>query len=692
MLDRRGFVKFVAGGAVGTLLSPMVFKITDDISIWSQNWPWIPKNVDGVSEYVPTVSKLCPSGCGLSVRTVGGRPVKVEGLPGHPLSDGKMSALAAAEVQMLYSPARLKRPLRRSSDGAMVSVTWEEAAHILEEKLGSIKGTPGKLAVLSGDENGTANEVLSAFAAGFGSEDFFLMPGEAQPAAKAWSLMGGSGQVGYDIENSDFVLAIGADFLESWGAVIRNRRAFSETHPHGEEPSAKYVYAGPVQGNTAAGCDQWIPVRPGTEAVFALGLANALVGMGAYAYADDFQSFKGLIAGFTEDKVEQVCGTPSGLVKMLAAEMKKADKPLVLAGSGFAQGAGAATVLAGLALNALLGRIGEEGGITPLQDFPQVVEGAASREAMLEADFLAWLAKVGSGEEKPEVLLIHEANPVYALPQAARTAEVLAHIPFKVSFTSFLDETAKECDLVLPVPMGLERWDDVASPYGVGRATYSVAVPVADPVYKGMPAADFLFALGRKFGVDLGFSSMKEVVEAKTEAIGADFDSLTDGEAYVSDETDLPGTLALRADILAEAAGGETDAAFPVALAPVNKLNIGTRYVATPPANLKTIRENELLGTEFFVHMNRKTAASAGVGEGSRILLKSAAGECRARVHISESVMTGVAAAPLGFGHTASDDYSRGKGDNVAKLLAVGTEPATGISVWNGVHVSIAKI
>ena len=43
MLDRRGFLKFIGGAAVGTLATPVVWQGLDDISIWSQNWGWIPK-------------------------------------------------------------------------------------------------------------------------------------------------------------------------------------------------------------------------------------------------------------------------------------------------------------------------------------------------------------------------------------------------------------------------------------------------------------------------------------------------------------------------------------------------------------------------------------------------------------------------------------------------------------------------
>jgi hypothetical protein len=47
-------------------------------------------------------------------------------------------------------------------------------------------------------------------------------------------------------------------------------------------------------------------------------------------------------------------------------------------------------------------------------------------------------------------------------------------------------------------------------------------------------------------------------------------------------------------------------------------------------------------------------------------------------------------AAPLGFGHTAWDEYSRGLGDNAYKVLAAADDPETGLSVWSDTRVNIA--
>lgn len=88
--------------------------------------------------------------------------------------------------------------------------------------------------------------------------------------------------------------------------------------------------------------------------------------------------------------------------------------------------------------------------------------------------------------------------------------------------------------------------------------------------------------------------------------------------------------------------------------------------------------------------MNAKTAKKLGKSEGSIVKLSGAGGECAVRIHINEGVMNDVIAAPLGFGHTAWDVYSSGKGENISKILTVGTESGTGLSVWSSSFVSIA--
>ena len=89
-IDRRSFLSFAIGGAAGTALSPLPWKLTDDLSIWSQNWDWTPVPQKGETTYVNSTCTLCPGGCGVSVRLVDDRVVKIEGQAGHPVSNGSI--------------------------------------------------------------------------------------------------------------------------------------------------------------------------------------------------------------------------------------------------------------------------------------------------------------------------------------------------------------------------------------------------------------------------------------------------------------------------------------------------------------------------------------------------------------------------------------------------------------------------
>ncbi|OEU70846.1 MAG: molybdopterin oxidoreductase, partial [Desulfovibrio sp. S3730MH75] len=680
-IDRRTFIQLVTGGVVGSLFTPVIWKSLDDAAIWSQNWSWIPRLKYGQITEQATISKFGPSPCSLMVKSVAGSPYVAKGNAENEMSKGGVDAISAGGAQLLYSPSRVKGPMKKVADGKYESISWEDAEKMLSEKLSAVKGQAGKLAIVSGDATGTSTEVLSAFAAGMGSKDCYLMPGDEQAAAVALENMGGSGQIGYDLDNSDFVLLIGADAMNSWGSVVRNQRVYADKRPTGGDIESVYVYAGPFLNSTAAISDKWVPVAPGTGAIFSLGLAYHMLKSGASASVADFADFKTLVMSrFTPDKVEKAIGVAPGVMAGLAKQLMSASAPLVISGSEFGQGAGAVDIIAASALNMLLGRVGEQGGMKLLTDLPLAVDAAASRAELSSRDFAGYLAAVATDKVKaPEVMMAYEANPVYAMPQATTMAAAIAKVPFLVSFSTWMDETASTADLIMPNPHSFERFDDAQTPYGVGTAMLSACAPVVEPLYNGKSTVDVILGVASGLGIDLGYESVEAVLQAKAEKAGADWDSLVEGAAYVSDYTES-GPLKFAASVLSKAVtmpkGGE------IALAPYAKLNVGSSTMAIPPLNCVTVSKFELQGKDLFVQINGKTAKKLNASEGSTVKLSGAGGECVARVHINEGVMNDVIAAPLGFGHTAWDEFSRGKGDNISKILTVGTEPGTGMAVW----------
>lgn len=710
-LTRRGLL-FVLGAGAGVTLSPAMWHLTRDIALWTQNWPWIPRLNYGPLDRKPALSKSFAGGSPIRVLTVSGKPSIALGNPDHPLSQGGLSAIAAPEVQMLYRPARVKSPLKKTAAGGHEPISWEDAAALLAEKA---KEAGSASAVITGDVNGTTREVFSAFLGKLGSSDLYPMPCEQQTAAMAWNgLMGASGLPGFDIENSDCVLALGADLLESSGTPVRNAKAFSRARPMGETPRVTWIACGPLKNRTAAVSDIFVAVPPGGEGIFALGLANLLIASGAWTMAPDFDAFRAVAASWTPARVQEAIGVAPEQLALVADALKKARRPLVVPGTAPGQGGSPAAYAAGMALNVIMGNVGKPGGVRPLQSLPEVVSGAMTREAMLAKDLVAGLKAVAAGTKAaPKLLMVYEANPRLALPEADAMNAALDKAGFVVSFSSFMDETAAKADLVLPNPLCIERFDDLETPYGSGFVSYTLGMPVTKPVVDAKASPDIILGLAKKLGLDLGFSSFEAVLEAKMkvvedtpgfiadkttpwEAIAKGVEpaaaavarGLKGGKAWVSVRTADADGMFLGAATLAR-----VDAARPdgLLLAPQFLLNVGTQSVALPPHNTPTIRRNELVGKDLMISLNGQTAAAAGLRAGDRVTVSSSAGSVKGRVYIDESVMPGVVSAPLGFGRTVGDEFSKDKGDNLFKVLTVTEEAGTGKPTWAAVAVRIAK-
>jgi len=187
----------------------------------------------------------------------------------------------------------------------------------------------------------------------------------------------------------------------------------------------------------------------------------------------------------------------------------------------------------------------------------------------------------------------------------------------------------------------------------------------------------------------LGFETYADVIKAKASALGADYDALAAGGIWNGELKG--GALNLGAAALAKIAPVAL-AEKTVALAPVTRLAYGTASLATPPANLITLRDTELKGTDLFVQMNGATAKKLGVADGNKVSLSGAGSELKARVHVNEGVAADTAAVLLGFGRSAWDQFTKGKGDNVYKILTVSDEAGTGLKVWAGSTVTVAKV
>lgn len=690
-VDRRSVLKFIVGGAVGTLLTPIPWKSADDIAIWTQNWPWIPRIPDGKLGTQPSLVKMGGTEYGITVQTVDGQPITVAGNPEHGLSMGSMDPLAAAGVQMMYSPSRIPGPLQRKNTG-FDAISWSQARKILLEKLQNVQNKSNKLACISGERTSSCNEILAAFTSRMDSEHFYLMPGDDCTIQQVWQkLFLGGGSLGFDLENSDFLFILGPDLFESWGTYVRNQKILGQNQP-------RTVYAGPVQNNTAALAGEWVPVKTDQMGLLALGVAYHILDMGdpklwGVRGAGEFKDF--IRQEFGPQKLRDTLDVSENKLRALAKMLLQARRPLVIPGTVSGQGGSRFDIYAALTLNVLLDRINQTGGLKSLPEAPRVIEDAPARDSLLLRDLVGTLqAWMEQKQEPPELLLIYEANPAYALP-GLNMQQSLANIPFKVCFNTFMDETAAQCDLILPNPYFLERLEDSYTPFGSGQANYSLADKVQAPWKDCKPTADLILDLAKALDLQLGFETYEDLLQAKAEILDADWSGLTRGGFWTKNTVKRQTNLTLwnqQIQELAEARTSSESRNFPLRLAATHKLKSGTDQIAIPPFGLKTLLENELQGEMFFVRICRKTAGKYNLQQGDRIRLESPVGQCVARVELDEGIMPGVVDAPLGFGRSNWDEFSENKGDNVYKLFNASREQDSTGAAWADTRLQIVKL
>ena len=96
--------------------------------------------VPGEASFHPSTCTECPAGCGVLARVREGRPVKLEGIPGHPVSDGGLCVRGQSSLYRLYHPERLRGPMARDG-GKLRPISWEDAFSRVE---GVPQGVPGE--------------------------------------------------------------------------------------------------------------------------------------------------------------------------------------------------------------------------------------------------------------------------------------------------------------------------------------------------------------------------------------------------------------------------------------------------------------------------------------------------------------------------------------------------------------------
>jgi molybdopterin-containing oxidoreductase family iron-sulfur binding subunit len=654
-LSRRGFLKLAGLTGAGALAGcgvPPAERLLPHVLTPDDQRP-------GIATWYASTCRECSSGCGVLVRTREGRALKLEGNPAHPINRGTLCARGQASVQGLYNPDRVPGP-RAKEGGKWVELTWAEAERRLTEKLGA--AGPNEIQMWTGATGDSWDAFLATWAGAFGAQRVAYEPIEYTAERTAASRVFGTATVPvFDLGKARYVLSLGADFLDTWGLPLYQSHGYAAMHGGRGGVLGKHVQIEPRMSLTGHSADEWIGIVPGTEGVFVLGLAHAL-GFGVSLY--------------DLDRAARECGVPADTFRRLAQEMR-AEGPAVVLGPGAANAGTNATEVwtAVYALNRALGAVG-----TVVLPSPGFDPGRTTpyREARAAAQRLA--------EGGVQVLLVHEANPAYALPGFAEAATKAA---FKVSFSPYWDETAALCDLVLPDHHWLESWGDV-EPVGGVRG---LVQPSMRPVFQTKQAGDVLLAAARaRSGAAAAAFPDASYREYIVRRWGGDVAAFNE---RLRTGGDLPAALA---------GGGAGGGGMPSGLESAALIGEGDYTLVTYPhpfvhdgrgANKPWLAEIPDPVTKVYwdhwCEVSPAAAKSLGVAQGDALIVKTAAGQADLPVIVNPQMRDDVVAVPMGYGHTEYGRYAKDRGANAFALVPPAEDQSSGARAYLAAKATLSR-
>lgn len=681
--------------------------------------------MDGVPQYFATVCQMCPAGCGLLVRTMGGRALKIEGNPAHPVSQGGSCARGQAALQHLYNPDRLRVPALHDKRGGtfkrdrdndanppdgrrtVTEVTatptdWETA---IGRVVKGLQSASGRVAILADAQDfshsPTLMGTLKEFAAATGATVFsYSLLDDAPWRAAAQAVYGHDQVPAYQLEQADVIVSFGGDFLEAWPSPVYYNRQFGDfrqgtRRTQGEH--GRFFYVGPRMSMTAAKSDVWLPCNPGTEAIVASAISAALGGKGvSMAQAAS-------TSGLTEAQIQNV-----------ADAMRKAGtRAVAVAGNGLMNSANATAAFTAVeSLNVQTASQCIGFGTAAL---PSVAPGAGGT-GFKGVQHLVQAMQAG---QVGALLILGQPNPVFTLPTATGFTEALAGVQFVAAMTPFEDETTTHADVVLPTRTFLEDWGDHVPPVippGVQMAT--LRQPIIDPQFVGghgqvqdhlafqpwmdtRPLSGLLTDIAGRMGKKLTDADGRTAVRRTWSGIGqADLaaDTTENDQTWV-------GALATGGAWKASAAapiGGRASVAIPAApVAPPtgsftlhlypNIYNHDGRH-----ANLGWMQENPdpmtMAVWNSWVEINMDVAHAHGIRTGDIVRISSAHGSVDVPAVPYPGLHPQAVAMPIGQGHEVYGRNAAGRGQNPLAILDPTADTQTGALVYGATAVTIKKV
>jgi anaerobic selenocysteine-containing dehydrogenase len=426
--------------------------------------------------------------CGIEVEIDGEEILSIRGDERDVFSRGHVCPKATALKDVYDDPDRLKQPVRRVGD-RWQPVSWNEALDEVVDRMHEIQARHGRDAVgiYLGNPNAHNFGTLvfgPPFLRALGSKNRFSATSCDQlPLMVASYFMFGH-QLLFpvpDVDRTDFMMLLGANPLASNGSIMAApgiKKRLEGIRSRG----GKVVVVDPRRCETARVADEHIFIRPGTDALFLLGLLHEVCAEGIdlgrlSSHVKNADRVLEMAKTYPPEQSAAMTGVSVETIKRLAREIRMAPRAVLYGRVGTCtQEFGGLCMWLINVLNAVTGNLDEPGGsmfASPAID----VLGAAGGFGAGRGSYARWRSRVRGfpsfGGELPASVMAEEiltpgegqiramitlaGNPVLSTPNGGQLDRAYASLEFAVSVDFFINETSRHAHVILPPVSPIQR-------------------------------------------------------------------------------------------------------------------------------------------------------------------------------------------------------------------------------------------
>ncbi|MBD3290230.1 molybdopterin-dependent oxidoreductase [candidate division KSB1 bacterium] len=727
-IDRRKFLKVSTAGIFSSIvlnqMAPLLANISSsgrDVALTSGEF----------LKSIPTICDLCPAHCGVLGFIQNDFLAGIQGNPAHPNNNGKICARGIAGMNLVHDPQRLLYPLKRDGkrgQGHWKRISWNEALSEIRSHFSEMS-EDDKFIFQCKDHHltdYTANQLQQI------GNPVFLSTEADKNANKrfAQKITFGNDSFIADVKNSRYILLFGANPFESHEDFINlSQRLIQAKIDNG----AKIITIDPRLSNTAGKSDDWLPLKPGTDAIVALSMANVIIQ--EQLHDAEFinrwtnisvPSLKNYLAQFPVQKAAEESSMPEDKIREIAIEFAT-DKPAVaIPGNGISNHVnGLQNVRAVLLLNAVIGAIDIKGGLCLPRNTFDLDQPADS--FVNSHDYFRSIAE---RKEKVHAYISFRANPAFEEPDYQKIIEVLgntASIPYHIAITNVMSETAALADLILPTTIYPEQ-QRVEHKTSLDLQNYlAIAKPVVAAQGECKSIEEILNQLTGNRNQNFEditknltsrvprFSGRRHWMELQKNGIWMDPPEIAQYETYKNRGFNTPSR---RFEIDSSYLRSKGLFSLPQYIANNEHIELKKDELILIPYATNVMTED--LGNSKWLAeishgnaalINPRTARSLRLRHGSKVMIESTTGKLEMHVRITPAIHPDAIAIAKGFGHWEYGKVAQAKkfksqdpdseliwweklahGENPNVLVEASADPVSGGQSWKDTKVTVKKV